>query len=97
MNNLISIIIFKPLLKKYKTNNSLEINGEIYKIVGGKWLVLAIAHLLVAVNAMIVQHVQQQFLTASKSDNYTNEKRSPCLTTETKHTTHNLFENVVVE
>lgn len=36
----------------------LEINGEVDEIVRGQGLVVAVANLLVAVDAVIVQHVQ---------------------------------------
>lgn len=49
---------------KEREKESHEINGEVDEVVRGQGLVIAAGHLLVAVDAVVVQHVQQQLLTA---------------------------------
>ena len=41
-------------IKGIIVRKSLEINGKIYEIIGGQWLVIAVANLLVAVNTVVV-------------------------------------------
>lgn len=64
--------------KKKKVRKSLEINGEVNEIVGRKGLVFfsaAVGNLLVAVNAVVVQHVQQQLLTEKYPEVKTKKKK----------------------
>lgn len=46
-----------------------EIDRKINKIIRGFWLIIAVGNLLVTVNAVVVQHVQQQLLTAHQTPN----------------------------
>lgn len=65
-------------LRKKKVRKSLEINGEVNEIVGRKGLVFfsaAVGNLLVAVNAVVVQHVQQQLLTEKYPEVKTKKKK----------------------
>lgn len=45
-------------IKGIIVRKSLEINGKIHEIIGGQRLVIAVANLLVAVNTVVVQHIQ---------------------------------------
>lgn len=44
--------------KEGKLENLLEINGEIDEVIGGQRLVIPFSNLFIAVNAVVVQHIQ---------------------------------------
>lgn len=56
--------------------NLQEINGEVYEVIGRQGLVVSFHNLLVAVNAVVVEHIQEQLLTENPKTSQKQEKIS---------------------
>lgn len=54
--------------------NLQEIYGEVNEVIGRQGLVVSFNNLLVAVNAVVVEHIQQQLLTENPKTSQKQEK-----------------------